>query len=230
MMRRSLLLITAVACALTTLPASAQQQQPPQGDQQTQSREESRQARRRQREWDQSALPLLGSNAAGPCPFVKVLYDAARIVEFKDSRAASSNVAYSGEIEGITSRCAYEGSDPIELALMITFSAGKGPQATSNSKDYGYWVAVTTRNSDVLAKEQFAVRVNFPAGTDRVLVTDLLQGITIPRADAKVSGAQFEVLVGFNVDAEQAEFNRSGSRFRVNAGSAVAAAGTPPAP
>lgn len=228
-MRRSLLLIAAVACALTAVPASAQRQQRP-DDQQSQTREDAARARRREREWNQSALPLIGSNAAGPCPFVKVLYDAARLVEFKDSRTASANVAYSGEIEGVTARCAYQGSEPIELALMITFSAGKGPQATANTKDFGYWVAVTTRNSDVIAKEQFAVRVDFPAGTDRVLVSDLLQGITIPRANDKVSGAQFEVLVGFNVNAEQAEFNRSGSRFRVNAGTTAAAPGTPPSP
>lgn len=227
-MRRSLLLIAALACALTAMPASAQRQQRPQNDQQAQTREDAARARRREQEWNDRALPLLGSNAAGPCPFVKVLYDAARLVEFKDSRTASSNVAYSGEIEGVTARCAYEGAEPIELQLMITFSAGKGPQATANSKDFGYWVAVTTRNSDVIAKEQFAVRVDFPPGTDRVLVSDLLQGITIPRANDKVSGAQFEVLVGFNVNAEQAEFNRSGSRFRVNAGANVAAAGTPP--
>lgn len=225
-MRRSLLLFAAVASALTAVPASAQRQ--PRPDQGTQTREDAARARRREREWNQSALPLIGSNAAGPCPFVKVLYDAARLVEFKDSRTASSNVVYSGEIEGVTARCAYQGAEPIELALMITFSAGKGPQATSSTKDFGYWVAVTTRNSEVIAKEQFAVRVDFPAGTDRVVISDLLQGITIPRASDKVSGAQFEVLVGFNVNAEQAEFNRSGSRFRVNAGATAAAAGTPP--
>jgi hypothetical protein len=227
-MRRTLLLTAAVASALTAVPVSAQQRrQPP--DTQAQTREDAARARRREREWNENALPLLGSNAAGPCPFVKVLYDAARIVEFKDPRPASSNVAYSGEIEGVTARCAYEGASPIELQLMVTFSAGKGPQATSNRKDFGYWVAVTTRNADVLAKEHFALRVDFPPGTDRVMLTDLLQGITIPRANEKVSGAQFEVLIGFDVTAEQAEFNRSGSRFRVNAGSAVAAAGTTPA-
>ena len=47
---------------------------------------------------------------------------------------------------------------------------------------------------------------------------DTIEQITIPRADAKVSGGNFEVLVGFDVTPEMAAFNREGKRFRVNAG------------
>ena len=57
--------------------------------------------------------------------------------------------------------------------------------------------------------------------------------IVIPRADATTSGGNFEVLVGFEITPEMAEFNRSGSRFRVNAGAQAAPieapAATPPA-
>ena len=71
--------------------------------------------------------------------------------------------------------------------------------AAARRKTYHYWVAVTDRNHDVLAKEYFDLPVNFPAGQDRVYVTDDVAGIIIPRANAKVSGANFEVLVGFDV-------------------------------
>jgi hypothetical protein len=47
----------------------------------------------------------------------------------------------------------------------------------------------------------------------------------IPRASIDTSGSNFEVLIGFDVTPEMAEFNRSGSRFRVNAGR-----GRPPKP
>ena len=54
--------------------------------------------------------------------------------------------------------------------------------------------------------------------------------IVIPRADATTSGGNFEVLVGFEITPEMAEFNRSGSRFRVNAGTTPAApVAVPPA-
>jgi len=225
-MRRSLL-IALSATVLVTGPAMAQpQQRPNTGDEANRQQAESR---RRAAEWNDRQLPIIGSNAAGPCPFVKVLYDAARTIEFAGGTVAAANVGFTGEMEGVTSRCSYQGDEPIQLELMVTFSAGKGPQAQGNSHQYGYWVAVTTRNSDIIAKEQFGKQVVFPNNEDRVLVSDHIANIVIPRASATTSGAAFEVLVGFNVNAEQAEFNRSGNRFRVDAGGAVAAAGTPAA-
>ena len=37
-------------------------------------------------------------------------------------------------------------------------------------------------------------------------------------SSATVSGNNFEVLVGFDVTPDQAQFNRDGKRFRINAG------------
>jgi hypothetical protein len=76
----------------------------------------------------------------------------------------------------------------------------------------------------VIAKKTFDLPVNFPAGKDRVYVTEQLKQIVIPRADDKTSGSNFEVLIGFEVTPEMASFNREGKRFRLNAGTAVAAA------
>ena len=81
-------------------------------------------------------------------------------------------------------------------------------------------------NQQVLAKEYFDLPVTFPAGQDRLMVTETLEEITIPRARLEVSGSNFEVLVGFDVTPQMAAFNRDGKRFRVNA-TAVAAAGSP---
>jgi len=52
-----------------------------------------------------------------------------------------------------------------------------------------------------------------------------ITGISIPRANIKVSGANFEVLIGFDVTPEMATFNREGERFRVNVGETTAQAG-----
>ena len=87
---------------------------------------------------------------------------------------------------------------------------------------------MTTRNDAILAKEYFDLPVTFPAGQDRVYATEKLETITIPRADAKVSGGNFEVLIGFDVTPEMAAFNREGKRFRVNAGQTAQAAAPKP--
>jgi hypothetical protein len=150
-------------------------------------------AKRKKREKDFGALiaPLPKINNAGPCPFVKALYDASRYVEFKDNHEAFANVGYTGEIETIASGCAYKSDEPITVGARILFELGRGPQASGRQKTYRYWVAVTDRNHAVLQKAWFDLPVTFPAGQDRVTFTDTVNKIVIPRKDSKVSGANF---------------------------------------
>ena len=150
-------------------------------------------------------------------------------MDLKDNREAAAAVGYTGEIQGVSSACQYKGDEPIKVQMEILFALGKGPQATGYSKTYRYWVAVTDRNKDVIAKEYFNLPVTFAPGQDRVLMTDKLQGITIPRARGSVSGGNFEVLVGFDVTPQMVAFNRDGKRFRPNAGVAAASTGAAPA-
>ena len=156
---------------------------------------------------------------------MKTLYDAARYVELKDNKEQAAMVGYTGEIQGLSSGCSYKSDEPIKVQVEILFGLGKGPQATGSTKTFRYWVAVTDRNNAVINKEFFNLPVTFPAGQDRVVMTDTLKGIVIPRTKATVSGSNFEVLIGFDVTPEMVAFNRLGKRFRANAGVAAASTG-----
>jgi hypothetical protein len=225
-MRRPLIALLALVIGCSALPlhmAFAQGKGDPDPEQ------DAKDKKKKEDEWGDKQAPLPQLRNAGPCPFVKTLYDAARYVELKDGKEQSAMVGYTGEIQGLSSGCAYKTDEPIKVGMEILFALGKGPQAKSSTKTYRYWVAVTDRNKDVIAKEFFNLPVTFPAGTDRVLITDKVQGIVIPRTKATVSGANFEVLVGFDVTPEMVAFNRDGKRFRANAGVAQASAGQPAA-
>ena len=169
---------------------------------------------KREAEWGDKDLNLKAVHAEGPCPFVKVLYDAARYHEFKDNKESASAAMWTGEIEGISSDCAYKGTEPIHVGMNIGFSLGRGPQAVGQTKIYHYWVAVTERDKTVLAKQEFDLPVTFKPGEDTVHVDTQVGNIQIPRADIAISGANFEVLVGFDVTPEMADFNRQGKHFR----------------
>ena len=164
--------------------------------------------------------PLRRSAAAGPCPSVKILYDAARYVELVGDRVTMANVGFTGEIEGLVSDCAYQSDDPITVHTRVQFNLGRGPQAQGEGRTYRYWIAVTERNRAVLAKEYFDLPVDFDGETTATVTQD--QTIVIPRAAATTSGDHFEVLVGFEVTPAMAEFNRNGNRFRANAGTGAA--------
>lgn len=221
LMRRSLMLLAAgLVVAGSTVPELAAAQRRP-NDQQRQEQEAAKK-KKRESEWSDVQAPLPQLRNAGPCPYVKVLYDAARFVEFKDNREASANVGYTGEIQGISAGCQYKDDEPIKVTMEVLFELGRGPTAEGSSKNYRYWVAVTKRGDSVLAKEYFDLPITFAPGQDRVYATENIAQITIPRASLTTSGANFEVLVGFDVTPQMAAFNRDGKRFRLNAGQAVA--------
>ena len=221
-MRRPLLLLAAgLIMAGSMAPEIASAQQRRQGEQQQQEQDAAKK-KKRDSEWSDVQAPLPQLRNAGPCPYVKVLYDAGRYVEFKDGREASNAVAYTGEIQGISAGCQYKDDEPIKVTMEVLFELGRGPQAQASTKNYRYWVAVTKRNDAVLAKQYFDLPVTFAAGQDRVYATDKIGQVMIPRATATTSGANFEILVGFDVTPEMAAFNRDGKRFRLNAGTAVA--------
>jgi hypothetical protein len=226
-MRRLMLVVAAVVAAATALPSiSAAQGTPrPRGNDDQKQQEEQAKKRRQKQEWGDSQAPLPALRNAGPCPFVKSLYDAARYIEFKDGREASANVGWTGEIQGISAGCEYKDEEPIHVEMQVLFELGRGPQATGKQKTYKYWIAVTDRNRTVLAREMFDLPVTFKEGEDRVYIREDIKSITIPRAAMTTSGSNFEVLIGFDVTPQMAAFNRDGKRFRLNVGQA----GTTPA-
>ena len=229
-MRRHLLLAAAILAAATAVPVVTYAQGRPGGDPDAQARKQEEDAakkRKRNEEWGDNQAPLPQLRNAGPCPFVKSLYDAARYVEFKENREASANVAYSGEIQGISAGCQYKDDKPIEVTMQVLFELGKGPQATGRQKTYHYWVAVTDRNKAVIAKQEFDLPISFPEGQDRVYITETLNQISIPRASIATSGSNFEILVGFDVTPAMAAFNRDGKRFRLNVGQTASNAPNP---
>lgn len=209
--------VAALSVLLAPLAADAQQrpgrQDPQGGSDRGQSADGTPQ---NQRSRAPRIAPLRRSAAAGPCPYVKILYDAARYVELTGDRVSASNVGYTGEIEGLSSDCAYQNDEPITVYTRVLFNLGRGPQAQGEGRTYRYWIAVTERNKAVLAKEYFDLPVSFDGAPTASVTQD--QVIVIPRAEATTSGDNFEILVGFDVTPQMAEFNRTGSRFRVNAG------------
>ena len=210
--------------ALPTAQSYAQARSQQEDDERRKQQDEAdKKKKQKEKEWALGEAPLPKINAAGPCPFVRVLYDAGRYVELKASKEAVEAVGYTGEIEGVRASCAYKGDEPIRLKVAVGFGLGRGPQALGQSKDYRYWVAVTMRNHSVVAKEYFDVKADFPAGEDRVFKVDHVDNIVIPRATGLVNGSNFEVLVGFDVTPEMAAFNRDGKRFRMTAFHASAA-------
>jgi len=158
-------------------------------------------------------------NNPGPCPRAFALYDASRIVEFRNNTESFANVGFTGEFNKVRSLCRYYAARPIEGDIEMDISFGRGPAAEGQSTaTYEYFVAVTRKNIGVINKKTFPIQVTFPAGSDRVTVTERIDKVVIPRAAEGTSGENFEIIVGFEVTEAQRAFNSDGKRFRVSAG------------
>src|ERR1700761_1412570 len=123
-MRRLLLAAAAFVVAASPVPSLAYAQIDPGGDQQQDDS-----AKKKKDDWGDKQAPLPAMRNAGPCPFAKTLYDAARYVEFKDGQEASATVGYTGEIQGVQAVCAYKSDEPIVVNMNLLFELGRGPQA-----------------------------------------------------------------------------------------------------
>ncbi len=153
----------------------------------------------------------------GPCPEAFALYETSRIVQF-NGEESYSDVGFTAEIENVRSLCRYYGERPIKADLTLDIAFGRGPAAVGQTAVYQYYVAVTRKNIDVINKQVFPISITFPAGVEVVRATETVGEIIIPRANEGTSGANFEIIVGFELTPEQIAFNADGKRFRVSAG------------
>lgn len=148
-----------------------------------------------------------------PCPNVLVLNDAARALEFEGDQELE-NIAYTAEITGVTIACRYYGDEPIDADVTIDMAFGKGPKAAENEKIFTYFVAVTRKDFEVIAKKEFAVEADFGNDKSLVFAQEEIDKITIERRDEETSGINFEIVVGLTVTPQQAIFNRSGKSLK----------------
>ncbi|MBY0562766.1 MAG: hypothetical protein K2P58_01170 [Hyphomonadaceae bacterium] len=147
-----------------------------------------------------------------------VLYDSSRMVDFASADTQRyANIEYTAEMQGIRGLCRYVDDDPITMSIEVDMAFGRGPAAESSRQTYRYWVAVARRGRAPIEKAYFDVDVRWDRGEQVVTRTETIENIVIPRANAEISGENFEVLVGFELTPEQLQFNRDGRRFRIDA-------------
>ncbi|QGZ94543.1 Tat pathway signal sequence domain protein [Terricaulis silvestris] len=154
----------------------------------------------------------------GPCPLMGVLYDTSRMVDFaQPNNERYANIEFTGEVQGVRGLCRYVDADPIRMSIEVDMAFGRGPASTAERQTYRYWVAVARRGYAPIEKVYFDVEARWDRDEQVVRYTQEIEDIIIPRANAETSGENFEVLVGFDLTAEQLAFNRAGKRFRLDA-------------
>ena len=157
------------------------------------------------------ALSACGGNdvAQGLCPATGVLSDATKIIQFAPGAAEEiGNVIVAGEILNTSSGCVYrESGVTAGVGITIRMQTGQaGAKARQVTYKLTYFVALTDANDRVLEKTFYQATLRLR--NDTVSETlETVDDIRIGLSEGQ-SGADFRVIVGFQLTPQQLAYNR----------------------
>lgn len=141
-----------------------------------------------------------------PCPVALVLNEAGEVVRYRPGGGRDLlDVTYRANFGRNRLECKYKGNQ-LAVALDLEMVAERGPGADAAEARIPYFVAVLDDHQKILARELFEATLVFEPGRRRaVVVEELAQRF---RLNGFQSGANFEIVVGFELTPEELEENR----------------------
>jgi hypothetical protein len=139
------------------------------------------------------------------CPRVEIVSDLSRIVKFGNGPGRDlSDVVYSARIDDVKSGCTYdENGVTVEMTVSLLGERGRAGLALPTS-DVTYFVAITDRTQNIVAKRLFTSKFTFPDKGLASINDELVQRIPLaPTAP----GSDHTLILGFQLSPEEIDFN-----------------------
>ena len=156
-----------------------------------------------------SGLSACGSTApqfAPVCPQTGILGDAADLTTFRNTGTDLTDMVVDGRITGLSGKCTAIDPDHLRTIISVNMDLTRGPAMQGRDSDVTYFVSVA-RGDTILDKRAYAVRVVFDRNGSRMRLTGDQIELTLP-TPGKVTGADYRILVGFQLTPEELAFNR----------------------
>lgn len=141
------------------------------------------------------------------CPRVAILAQAAKLTKFAPGQETPQNVEWAGEMTGIKVKCSYTDSNyrTMEADVTVDMILRKGPAMRGDTVSFNYFVVVTDRRGNVLNKRVFPSTVSL-GGANAVTRSEISwQLYDLQRS---LSGAAYEIWVGYQLTQNQLQYNR----------------------
>jgi hypothetical protein len=147
------------------------------------------------------------------CPSVLILADAEHFTQFRPGRGRDvTDTIAEGEITGFKGTCQFgKRNQTLEMTLSVSFTLTRGAANTDGMVSFPYFVAVPTMYPDPAGKAVIPASVQFPGNLSKVRYSDEEITLSLPLSEG-VTGASYEVIIGFQLDQDQLEYNRSHRR------------------
>lgn len=159
------------------------------------------------------ALAACGTERIVLCPGTAILADTASERVFRPGAPLDpSGVAVSAAITDISADCVYDKDRGDTISnLDVDFKATRPPTADPASYNLTYFVT-TNAGDRLLAKRMFQVRFDFAPGSATATASASPDGIIVNLEPGHLP-TDYELLVGFQLTAEQLAYNRKMGRY-----------------
>ncbi|MDP2213826.1 MAG: hypothetical protein Q8J81_08255 [Phenylobacterium sp.] len=149
-----------------------------------------------------------GGTTQYPCPAVGVLNETDHVTLLRGAGTDLTDVVARAEIGKVVSKCSYN-IDEATIIVDIAFDgiAEIGPAATSRDQTFNTFVAVTRRFNTFDKKQVYEVPVTFAPGQHQMRFVKTVDGTVLPYG-GDADGRIYQILIGFQLTAEQLEYNR----------------------
>jgi hypothetical protein len=158
------------------------------------------------------ALVLAGCAATEPppaCPEASALRDAARLVAFTGEGKDLTDKRFEVRIVDVALACDVDREDDGQTVLAemkVLFQAEKGPANEADAAPFGYFVAITDADRNVLQRKTFETAIPLQGNTTRGATVETLSP-TLP-LPPEANPASYRVIVGLELSRDQLRHNR----------------------
>jgi hypothetical protein len=147
-----------------------------------------------------------GAKQSLPCPNFLLLGHAGDITQFRPGPGRDvTDVEFRATITNFRGSCDHSKTG-VEADFFVEFSVQRGPANRSREARFEYFVAIPRFHPAPAGKKTFPIKVTFKERQTRIFYRDEVT-IEIPLRAGEI-GANYDVYIGFQLDAEQLEYNR----------------------
>jgi hypothetical protein len=139
------------------------------------------------------------------CPRIEIVSDLSRVVKFRDGLGRDlSDVLYTARFDDVKTGCSYDKTGvTIEMTVSLVGQRGRAG-LTLPTGDVTYFVAITDRTQNIVAKQTFTSRFDFADKATAAIDDELVQRIPLaPTAP----GSDHTLILGFQLTPEEIDFN-----------------------
>lgn len=139
-----------------------------------------------------------------PCPAVVKVSDANHLTRFVGAGRDLTDVAFEAGIRSADSVC-YYGDNAIEVEMALQFGVAQGPANPESTARFSYFVAVATRDREILVRKEFPIEVTFEGNRRQMIALEEITP-TIPLKPDK-NGNDYLIFVGIAMTPAELHYN-----------------------